>query len=160
MRTWLRALPTFSGSLPQFDPGSAPASAVDLFTTWLSGAAAAGTPMPHAAVLSTASAEGVVSARTLILKDIDDDGGWVFATQATSPKARDIAANPRAALTFFWAGQGRQVRLQGPVRQLPQHASAEDFQARSPRSRAACITGTQSAPLASLTQYHQTYARA
>src|SRR5699024_7900867 len=127
------------------------------FSTWLAEAADSGLPAPHAAVLSTAGADGTVSGRTLILKDIDDDGGWVFATQSTSPKGQDIAANPHAALTFFWPGLGRQVRVQGAVAQLPAPAGAEDFLARPAGSRAACLTGQQSAELGSRQEYHQAY---
>lgn len=156
MRRWLRALPTHPGSLPEFDPGSAPAGPVELFTTWLTDAAETGLPMPHAAVLSTAGSGGTVSGRTLILKDVDDDG-WVFATQSTSPKARDMAVNPHAALTFFWPILGRQVRVQGRVEELPAQVGAGDFLARPLSSRAACITGQQSAELGSRQEYWDAY---
>ena len=65
----------------------------------------------------------------LILKDIDDDG-WHFATSRESRKGRELAANPHAALNFFWQQQGRQVRVAGDVVELSAEASAADWHAR------------------------------
>ena len=65
----------------------------------------------------------------LILKDIDDDG-WHFATSRASRKGRELAANPHAALNFFWQQQGRQVRVAGDVVELSAEASAADWHAR------------------------------
>lgn len=152
MREWLRALPTFDAPSPAFDVDNPPADPVALFTQWIEAAVTARFPMPHAAVLSTAGGDGVVSARTLILKDLDD-GGWVFATRADSPKAEQIASNPRAALTFLWTPLRRQVRVQGSVQRMSAEESAADFLARPPKSRAACLVGRQSEPLASREQY-------
>lgn len=160
MRQWLRALPTIDrGGLPTFDPGGAPVDPGTLFTEWLADAAGSGVAMPHAGVLSTADAAGHVSGRTLILKDLSAQQ-WYFATRASSPKGRDLAVNPRAALTFFWAARGRQVRLQGPVERASARISAEDFRARPPGSRAAGMVGRQSRPLESLHSYREAYAQA
>ena len=160
MRPWLRSLPVFdSEDLPEFDPAAAPASPIELFTSWLQAVAAIGTPAPHAANLATAGFEGEVSARTLILKDLDERG-WYFATQSTSPKGQDLEQNPQAALTFFWPAQGRQVRIQGRVEQLPAPAGADDFLDRPDPSRAAALVGHQSEPLASRQQYWDAFAEA
>lgn len=61
----------------------------------------------------------------LILKDIDDDD-WHIATSRKSRKGRELAANPKAALNFYWPLQGRQVRVAGHVVEL----SAADWDAR------------------------------
>jgi len=65
----------------------------------------------------------------LILKDIDADG-WHFATSRESRKGHELAANPHAALNFFWQQQGRQVRVAGDVVELSAEASAADWRAR------------------------------
>jgi pyridoxamine 5'-phosphate oxidase len=65
----------------------------------------------------------------LILKDLDTDG-WQFATARTSRKGRELAANPQAAMNFYWSEQGRQVRLVGPVVELSAEASARDWAER------------------------------
>ncbi|GAA4287434.1 pyridoxine/pyridoxamine 5'-phosphate oxidase [Georgenia daeguensis] len=156
LRARLRALPTFPEDLPALDPGAAPDDPAMLFLRWLGDAAADGTPAPHATVLATADAQGRVSARNVILTDLDDDG-WHFSTHRSSPKAADLAANPRAALTFFWPAHGRQVRLTGVVRDVGAEASV--FLARSEASRVGTLVGHQSEPLPSLEDYAAAYAR-
>lgn len=66
-----------------------------------------------AVALVTASAEGVPSGRMVLLKGVDERG-FVFYTNFHSAKGRDLAANPRAALLFFWPPD-RQVRVSGTV---------------------------------------------
>ncbi len=153
LRERLRALPSFPPDLPRFDPehdpADAPADPRALFIAWLEEALDAGAPTPQAAVLATADAAGVVGARTLIVKDVTADAAWLFATHRTSPKARAAEANPHAAMTFFWPTRGRQVRVAGTVRRLPDDAAAADFSARPDASRAATLVGRQSEPLAS-----------
>ncbi len=68
---------------------------------------------PPEVALATASADGAPSARMVLLKGVDDRG-FSFFTNYESAKARDLAANPRAALVFHWQ-PGRQVRARGPV---------------------------------------------
>lgn len=160
MRERLRSLPVFdTGNLPEFDPAAAPTDPVELFTDWLDDAVAAAAPAPHAAVLATAGADGQVSARTLILKDLRPDG-WYFATQSDSPKGQELAQNPHAAMTFFWPALGRQVRIEGGVERLPTEAGAEDFRARPPGSRAAALVGHQSEPLGCRQEYWDAFVAA
>ncbi|WP_066302946.1 pyridoxine/pyridoxamine 5'-phosphate oxidase [Arthrobacter luteolus] len=128
-RRMLRALPDFPATLPDFDPDTAPDDPAELFRLWLDEALAAGIPQPHAFSLATADAAGSPSARMLILKDLDDDG-WQFATARTSRKGRELAANPRAAMNFFWQPLGRQVRVAGSVVPLSADASAADWDDR------------------------------
>ncbi|MPV36152.1 pyridoxine/pyridoxamine 5'-phosphate oxidase [Georgenia subflava] len=156
-RERLRTLPVFPSDLPDLDPATTPDEPVPLFRTWLEDAVASGTPAPHAMTLSTAALSGHVSARTLLLKDIDD-AGWHFATQRGSPKSQDLLGNPRAALTFFWPAVGRQVRLTGVVHDGGPEAGAADFRARPEASRAATLVGHQSEPLESLEQYRRAHA--
>lgn len=128
-RELLRSLPDFPDELPEFDPATAPADPAELFRLWLAGALAAGERQPNACSLATADELGRPSSRMLILKDIDDDG-WHFATSRDSRKGRELAANPHAALTFYWQLQGRQVRVAGDVVELSAAASASDWNAR------------------------------
>ncbi|QOR70295.1 pyridoxamine 5'-phosphate oxidase family protein [Ruania alkalisoli] len=159
VRTWLAALPPLESShLPPFDPANAPDDPAQLHRRWIADAAGRGLPAPHAVTLATA-ADRDVSARTVMLRDLSG-GHWVFATDAASPKARQMARNPRAALTSFWPALGRQVRVTGAVRDLGEDAGARDFLARHPGSRAAVLTGEQSAPLDSLETYDRAYAEA
>ncbi|MDN3483616.1 pyridoxamine 5'-phosphate oxidase family protein [Arthrobacter sp. APC 3897] len=128
-RLMLRALPDFPEDLPDFDPAGAPADPAELFRSWLDGALAAGVRQPHAFSLATADAGGNLSSRMLILKELDDDG-WHFATSRTSRKGRELSANPRAAMNFYWSELGRQVRVAGTVVQLSEAVSARDWNER------------------------------
>jgi pyridoxamine 5'-phosphate oxidase len=144
MRELLRGLPVFAADLPVFDADAAPREPVSLFAQWLAGALEAKVPEPHAMAVSTADGDGRPSSRILICKDVDADGRWYFAANGTSRKGRELAANPHAALTFYWPPQGRQIRVRGPVRAAGTDRSAADFLARSPGSRAEALTGRQS----------------
>lgn len=157
LRERLRALPTFAPGLPPLDPDVAPSDPVTLFHAWIEEAIEAGVRMPHAMTLATAGASGRVSARTVILKDVDPSGWW-FATGASSPKGRDLAENPNAALTFLWPALGRQVRVTGPVTPAGPATSVADFLARSEGSRAAALVGHQSEALASRQEYWDAFA--
>jgi len=129
LRDRLRALPAFPEALPGFDPTTAPDGAAELFLTWLDDALARGVLQPQAFTLSTAGPTGHVTARTLILKDLVD-GQWVFAGARSTRKGIDLAANPSAAMTFYWPELGRQVRLTGEVEELPSEVAAADWAAR------------------------------
>lgn len=81
---------------------------------WLDDAVAAGAPEPTAMTLATADAQGRPSARTVLLKGLDERG-VVFYTNYRSAKARELAANPHAALVLHWPTLQRQVRITGTV---------------------------------------------
>lgn len=160
LRDRLRALPVVPElGLPGFDPDAVPATPHELFLTWLDDAVTAQALAPHAMVLSTAAADGKVHARTLLLKNVST-AGWWFATQASGPKGRDLEANPHAAATFFWPALGRQVKVTGTAAPATPEASDADFLARSDPSRAACLVGRESEPLASLAEYRAAFAEA
>ncbi|GAA2095273.1 pyridoxal 5'-phosphate synthase [Kitasatospora saccharophila] len=146
VRQYLRGLAVFAGELPEFDPDAAPERPEELFVDWLTGAVDDGVREPHAMTLSTVGADGRPSARVLLLKNVDRHG-WQFAAGAASPKGRDLAANPVAALSFHWPQQARQVRITGTVAPEPAERSAADFLARSPGARAEALAGRQSSPL-------------
>lgn len=125
----LRGLPDFPENLPDFSVASAPPDPVTLFRAWLEEAVAVGVQQPHACSVATVNPEGQPSSRMLLLKNIDADG-WHFATSRVSRKGTELTANPQAALNFFWAQLGRQVRLVGNVVELSAEASAADWRGR------------------------------
>ncbi|GAB2884581.1 pyridoxal 5'-phosphate synthase [Streptomyces mayteni] len=150
----LAGTPLMARELPAFDADAAPEGPGELFARWLAEAVAAGVLDPHAVTLATVDAEGAPDARVLALRNVDvDGGGWVFATDATSPKGAQLAAGPVAAMTCYWPAQGRQVRLRGRVATAPPDVSAAEFHARSPRSRVAGLVARQSEPLGSLGEW-------
>ncbi|MER6413205.1 pyridoxine/pyridoxamine 5'-phosphate oxidase [Streptomyces humidus] len=134
--------------LPPFDPASAPADPLPLFTQWFARAVAAGEREPHTTTLATVGEDGLPDARIVMLHGADADG-WSFASHATSRKGRQLAARPYAALTFYWPVLGRQVRVRGPVASAPSDEAQADLHARSTGALAAALTGRQSETLAS-----------
>ncbi|MGH8970293.1 MAG: pyridoxamine 5'-phosphate oxidase [Actinomycetes bacterium] len=120
-----------------------PTDPATLFTRWLGEVAAAGLAEPNAMVLATAGADGVPSARTVLFKG-QEDGGFAFYTNLGSPKARELEANPRAALVFPWHALHRQVRVAGPVRPLPRARVAAYFATRPRGARLGAWASNQS----------------
>lgn len=156
-RERLRSLPVFARpGLPVFDPDAAPPAPHELFVAWVQEAIDAGLLAAHAATFSTADAAGRVHARTLVLKDVTVDGWW-FASQSAGPKGRDLAANPHAAMTFFWPELGRQVKVTGSAASAGPEASRADFLARPDASRAAGLVDHQSEPLGSVQEYQSAF---
>lgn len=148
MRQMLRDLKSLPGPYQPFDTAQAPSEPAALFAEWLQAAIDAGVREPHAMTLSTVDADGHPDARVLILKNVDAHG-WHFAITRTSPKGRQIAHHPHAALTFYWPVLGRQVRIRGRVRDMGADAHAADFLARPLGSRAGGLLARQSDVLAS-----------
>ncbi|MDO4027403.1 pyridoxamine 5'-phosphate oxidase family protein [Clavibacter michiganensis] len=132
---WLRALPSLTGSAPPLDLDALPDDPDDLFRAWITAAADAGAPEPHAATLATVDADGLPDARTLILKDVSSRG-WAFASTRSSAKGAQLAANRAAALAFWWQPIVRAVRVRGSVEEATAEESAADLAARSAAARA------------------------
>lgn len=93
--------------------------------------------------LATSSKEGAPSARIVLLKAFDDRG-FSFYTNYESPKGRDLADNPRAALVFFWPTLQRQIRINGNVAKVSVEESRQYFCARPFGSRCGAWASKQS----------------
>ncbi len=118
------------------------------FGTWMNDALRAGVREPSAMTLATADADGRPSARIVLLKGADARG-FAFFTDREGAKGRDLAANPRAALVFFWPELERQVRVEGDVARVDD-AESDAYFARRPRaSRLSAAASRQSTVLAS-----------
>jgi pyridoxamine 5'-phosphate oxidase len=147
----LQAISVFDGDLPTFDPEHAPDHPATLFTEWLACALQIGLAEPHVTVLSTVDGAGHPDARVVILRDVDAEGWW-FASSSSSPKGAQLAGTPWAAMTFYWAKQGRQVRVRGEVRRASTDDCAQDFLERATPWRASALVGRQSQHLARRTE--------
>lgn len=84
------------------------------FARWFEDAKNAVKELPEAGMLATATREGEVSVRSILLKEFDQRG-FVFYTNYNSRKGAQIHDNPRAALAFWWPPLERQVRIEGAV---------------------------------------------
>lgn len=97
----------------------------------------------NAMSLGTATADGRPSIRTVLLKGYGSDG-FVFYTNYNSRKAREIAANPRVTLMFFWPGAERQVRIEGAAAKVSGAESDAYFASRPLESRISVYASRQS----------------
>jgi pyridoxamine 5'-phosphate oxidase len=113
------------------------------FDRWFAEAAQAGVRMPEAAAVATATADGEPSVRMVLVKETDA-GGFVFYTNYESRKGSELAANPQAALLFYWDPLGRQVRIEGPVERLTAAESAAYVRSRPPGSQLSALASPQS----------------
>lgn len=100
-------------------------------------------PMPHAMSLATASAEGLPTVRTVLLKRYDPRG-FVFFTNYGSRKAKQMSDNPQAALLFPWVRLGRQVTVAGRVEKISKSESVQYFLSRPRGSQLSAWASAQS----------------
>lgn len=119
---------------------------VEIFRKWFSEASAAGEPEPEAMTLATCAPDGVPSARTVLLKDFGP-GGFVFYTNLGSAKSRELAANPGAALLFYWKAMSRQVRVRGRVEAVDRETVGRYFHSRPRESQVGAWASRQSEPI-------------
>jgi len=160
LRDRLRATPSVTGTAPAFDPASAPDDPRTLLLGWLEDALGAGVPEPHAVTLATVDAEGAPDARVLILKDVAADGALEVATAAEAAKSRQLAADPRCAVSVYWPARARAIRVRGTAHRAPAEDAAADLLARSPHSRALVLLGRQGDPLDDLAEHDRAVAAA
>lgn len=103
--------------------------------------------VPDAVTLATATPDGKPSARVVLMKKVDPRG-FVFFTNYGSRKARELDANPQAALCFHFKTLGEQVRVEGRVERVAADDSDAYFASRPLGSRIAAIASHQSQPIA------------
>jgi pyridoxamine 5'-phosphate oxidase len=114
---------------------------------WLDEATEAGVVEPNAMVLATADDECFPSTRTVLCKDIDERG-VVFYTNYTSAKSHDLRATRRAAATFPWYAQQRQVSLRGGVERVTPDETRAYWVTRPRGSQLGAWASAQSTPVA------------
>jgi len=129
------------------------------FQRWFDEVLRAELPTPNAMTLATVAADGMPSARIVLLKGIDHNG-FVFYTSYHSRKGRELTANPRAALVFYWNELEREVRIEGAVEKVSAAESDEYFASRPLGSRHAAIASPQSEVVASRAMLETRFAAA
>ena len=123
----------------------APLDPFKLFRQWLSQAVETEQPPveANAMTLATVDADGRPHCRVLLLKGLDEQG-FTFFGNYESAKGEQLAARPFAAMTFFWPGLERQVRIEGRVERLSSEESAAYYQQRPLGSRLGAWASPQS----------------
>lgn len=113
------------------------------FEVWFNEAQQANVPEYNAMVLATATHDGRPSARIVLLKGFYE-AGFIFYTNYLSRKGKEITKNPVGALTFFWAGMERQVRIEGTLEKLSKEQSEKYFHSRPKSSQVGALASPQS----------------
>ena len=132
------------------DMGDLHSSPLDQFHAWLADALAVGLPEANAMVASTAGEDGQPSARTVLLKDVDNRG-FAFFTNLESRKGRELAANPGISLVFPWFAMHRQVVVVGRASLLDRREVDEYYASRPRGSRLGAWASRQSEVIADRT---------
>ncbi len=135
-----------SYALSSLDEADLAADPHTQFRRWFDEARRAQVDEPNAMVLATVDADGVPSARTVLLKELDT--GFVFFTNHDSRKGQAIAAHPHAALVFLWKPLERQVCVAGRVEQVSRAESEAYFAQRPRESQLGAWASHQSHPVA------------
>ena len=130
-----------------------------LFGEWYQQALAADLVDATAATLATADINARPSARTVLVKSFDDNG-FYFYTNYSSRKGQELAANPHAALLFWWDKLERQVRIEGPIRQVSDAVSDAYYARRHRGSQIGAHASPQSRTIASRSALEQRVADA
>ncbi len=125
--------------------GSDPLS---VFESWFAEAHGLDPRFADAMTLATASPDGRPSARTVLYKGLNE-GRVCFVTNYGSAKGRELSANPRAALVFFWSSLNRQVRFEGHAEPASADWSDRYFAARARGSQIGAWASAQSQVIAS-----------
>jgi pyridoxamine 5'-phosphate oxidase len=113
------------------------------FDKWFTEALAAKVLEVNAMTLCTATPDGKPSSRIVLLKAMDDNG-FTFFTNYHSEKGQMLAANPYAALNFFWGELERQVRIEGRVEKVSHEESDQYFASRPKTSQIGAWVSEQS----------------
>jgi pyridoxamine 5'-phosphate oxidase len=155
----LRLLLTFGrGVVRGLPEATADADPIELFRAWWNAAERAGVLLPEAAALATATPDGRPSVRMVLLKKLERRG-CVFFTNYGSRKARDLEANPFAALCLHWAVLQRQIRVSGRVERVSEEESAAYFRTRSRGSRLGAWASRQSESLPNRAELEERFRR-
>jgi pyridoxamine 5'-phosphate oxidase len=119
------------------------ADAIKQFNIWWQDALEAKITEVNAMTVATASADGMPSARTMLLKGFSEKG-FVFFTNYESYKGQQLVENPKACLVFFWKELERQVRITGLIEKTSEEENNTYFQSRPKSSQVGAVASPQS----------------
>jgi pyridoxamine 5'-phosphate oxidase len=120
---------------------------LEQFKNWWSEAVNSKIEEVNAMTLATSTPDGTPSARIVLLKGLSNEG-FMFFTNYESHKGKELAANPKAALVFFWKELERQVRIEGSVDKVSKADSEAYFASRPAASKIGAWASAQSTTIA------------
>jgi len=130
---------------------------IDQFSLWFNDAINGQVVDGNAMALSTISNNRAVS-RIVLLKSFDENG-FIFFTNYSSNKARELGDNNSASLLFYWAELERQVRIEGFITKISLKESEEYFHERPRESQIGAWASRQSEVLESREILEQNFVR-
>lgn len=98
----------------------------------------------NAMIVATVDSLGQPRQRTVLLKEVDDNG-FIFFSNYESAKGQDIASNPQVSILFAWHVLERQVIIQGQAERVENAVSESYFASRPVGSQIAAAISQQSA---------------
>ena len=119
---------------------------IEEFKLWFEDAKKNNIVEPNAMILSTLSNKGLINSRTVLLKNIKDDG-FIFFTNYESKKAIDIKKNNIVSSVFLWKKIERQIIITGNSIKIPRDESIKYFNSRPEKSKIAAWASKQSSEL-------------
>ena len=119
---------------------------IDLFKVWFEEAKKAEINDPNAVALATTDTNLVPSVRMVLLKDFNLDG-FVFYTNLSSKKSRDLKSNPNASMCFHWKSLQRQIRIVGKINPVNINDADRYYNSRAYDSRIGAWASNQSTVL-------------
>ena len=128
------------------------------FSLWLAEAEQAGIFEPNAFVLGTIGANGKPSARTVLLRGVDDNG-FYFYTNYSSRKGEAITHGVDVSMVFGWYPQFRQVLVEGMAERVADSESDAYFNTRPRDSQISAWASNQSQPIGSREALDEQYAQ-
>lgn len=117
-----------------------------LLETWLREAAEADVAEPGAVAFVTVGEGGRPSARTVLLKRLEDEA-LIFTSALWTRKAAELQANPNVALLFFWPTLGRQVHVTGQAAVADRALAVELFAERDLSRQVQTLVSRQGEPI-------------
>ena len=134
-----------------------PANPITLFDSWLKDAAANEIVVEANAMVLSTAADGRLSSRTVLLKDLTQDG-FTFFSNYNSRKAQQIEKNANVSLVFPWYPLERQVIVIGSASKVSNEESEKYFASRPRGSQIGAWASAQSSELSSRAELEEKFA--
>ena len=134
-----------------------PANPITLFDSWLKDAAANEIVVEANAMVLSTAADGRLSSRTVLLKDLTQDG-FTFFSNYNSRKAQQIEKNANVSLVFPWYPLERQVIVIGSASKVSKEESEKYFASRPRGSQIGAWASAQSSELSSRAELEEKFA--